>query len=115
MSHKLLSGLNAWLVQRLSALFMLFFTLAVWMALVSGPPLEYVQWRALFAHPLLAITITLFFIALLLHAWVGIRDVILDYAGGEPMLRLLLLALLGGWLIAMGIWALRILMMAIVL
>ena len=42
------------------------------------------------------------------HAWVGIRDVILDYVR-RPLLRLTLLALLWAWLLALAVWLLRIL------
>jgi hypothetical protein len=43
------------------------------------------------------------------------RDVILDYAGQLPSMRLLLLSLLGGWLIALGIWVMRIMIKVMVL
>lgn len=114
MSQHHLSGLAAWLVQRLSALFMGLFVVAIAMILLSRPDLDYARWRALFAQPLIAISTTMFFLALLLHAWVGMRDVILDYAGQSPAMRLVLLSLLGGWLIAMAIWVLRIMMMVMV-
>ncbi|MCW8829041.1 MAG: succinate dehydrogenase, hydrophobic membrane anchor protein [Gammaproteobacteria bacterium] len=108
-----LSGLPAWLVQRLSALYMTLFTL---FAVVGGwlaAPLDYPAWRALFAHPLVSIATAMFFISLLLHAWVGMRDLILDYAGRSPAIRLMLLALLGGWLIALGLWLARIVLLGV--
>jgi succinate dehydrogenase / fumarate reductase membrane anchor subunit len=106
--NQYLSGLPAWLVQRLSALYMALFTMlaTAWWCLT--PPLDYPAWQALFAHPAISTASSLFFLALLLHAWVGIRDVILDYAGRLPWLRLMLLTLLGGWLIVLGFWILRI-------
>ena len=111
MSQHHLSGLAAWLVQRLSAVYMGLFILAMGILLLTTPNIDYARWYALFSQPLLAITTTMFFLALLLHAWVGMRDVILDYAGQSPSMRLLLLSLLGGWLIAMGIWVTRIMVM----
>lgn len=108
MSHHHLSGLAAWLVQRLSAIYMVLFLLIMGGVLVVGPEIDYVRWRGLFSQSLPAISTTVFFLALLLHMWVGVRDVILDYAGQQPILRLGLLMLLGGWLIAMGIWVVRI-------
>lgn len=110
-----LSGLPAWLVQRLSAVYMLAYTLlaAGWWWLT--PPFDYEAWRSSLAQPVVAIATALFFLALLLHAWVGMRDVILDYAGRFPWLRLALLALLGGWLIALGVWVIRILGSGVVL
>jgi succinate dehydrogenase / fumarate reductase membrane anchor subunit len=107
MSHYL-SGLPAWLVQRLSALYMALFTLVSLVWWWWTPDLDYTKWRTLFMHPVVAIATAMFFLALLLHAWVGVRDVILDYAGHRPGLRLLLLAVLGGWLIALAMWVVRI-------
>jgi succinate dehydrogenase / fumarate reductase membrane anchor subunit len=114
MSQHHLSGLAAWLVQRLSAVYMGLFVVTMAVILLSDPEINYLRWRGLFAQPLIAIASTMFFLALLLHAWVGMRDVILDYAGQSPALRLLLLSLLGGWLIALGIWVIRIMMMVMV-
>lgn len=108
MSAHHISGLAAWLVQRLSAVYMGLFVIAMGLALLLGPAVDYARWHALFSHPLIAITTTMFFLALLLHAWVGMRDVILDYAGGSAAMRLLLLSLLGAWLIALAIWVIRI-------
>jgi succinate dehydrogenase / fumarate reductase membrane anchor subunit len=104
-----LSGLPAWLVQRLSALYMALFTLLAAAWWLFSPPPDYRAWRELFTQPLVAIACSLFFLALLLHAWVGVRDIILDYAGQRPWLRLGLLTLLGGWLMVLGVWVLRIL------
>lgn len=106
--NQYLSGLPAWLVQRLSALYMLVFTLLALAWYLLAPAADYASWRALFAQPVIAIMTAMFFLALLLHAWIGVRDVILDYAGGHPALRLVLLTLLGGWLIAMAFWVIRV-------
>lgn len=104
-----LSGLPAWLVQRLSAAYMVMYSMLVLGWWLFAPVPDYSAWRSLFSHPLYSVTSAMFFLALLLHAWVGVRDVILDYAGQTAALRLLLLSLLGGWLIALGFWCTRIL------
>jgi len=105
-----LTGLPAWLVQRLSAIYLLLFVIAALFWWWWTPPLNYMRWRVLLASPISGIAITLAFLALLLHSWVGIRDVILDYAGHHAGIRLLLLSLLGGGIIAMAVWAVRILL-----
>lgn len=105
-----LSGLTAWLVQRLSAIYLLLYSLIAMFWLVSTPALDFASWHALFAQPLVAIATAMFILALLLHTWVGIRDVILDYAGHFAAIRLILLALLGAWLIVLGIWSAGILL-----
>lgn len=114
MNHYL-SGLPAWLVQRLSALYMLLFTAALLLWWWWSPPLDYAGWRALAARPAVSVAAAMFFLALLLHAWVGVRDVILDYAGQHPALRLVLLAVLGGWLIVLGVWCVRIVLLGMAL
>lgn len=111
MSHHHLTGLSAWLVQRLSAVFMLGYVAIVAVIATCQAEIDHQQWRNLMAQPLFAIATTMFFLAMLMHIWVGVRDVILDYAGHYPMLRLMLLALLGAWLIALGIWLIRIMTM----
>lgn len=108
MSSHHLTGMAAWLIQRLSAVYMALFMLIFAVALLLEPASDFAAWRGLLSQPLASISTTMFFLALLLHAWVGGRDVILDYAGQSPFIRLLLLSLLGGWLIAMAIWVVRI-------
>jgi len=46
------------------------------------------------------------------HSWIGIRDIILDYAAGAGW-RLLLLTLVGLVLAGCGLWALRVLLLAV--
>jgi len=107
-----LSGLRAWLVQRLSALYMLLFLpLFLGAAMVAGSGNSFVAWRSFVARPAVGIGLALFFLALLLHAWVGVRDVILDYAGQRPGLRLVLLSLLGLWLLVLALWLLKVIAM----
>ena len=107
--NQYLSGLPAWLLQRLSALYMTLYVvvIAIWWLLSDG---GYHTWHKIFASLPGGIASGLFFLALLLHAWVGMRDIILDYLGHRPAMRLLLLSLLGGWLLALGLWLLRILL-----
>lgn len=99
----LLSGQRAFVVQRLSALVLLAFVAAGALRLALGSPLRLAEWQAWAAQPLAAATLALLAAALFAHAWVGIRDVLLDYV--KPLsLRLSLLAaaalallLLAGW------------------
>ncbi len=105
-----LSGLPAWLTQRLSAFYMAIYLFAAVVVLWRVAPLDHAQWRALFADGWVAAPTGLFFIALTLHAWVGMRDVILDYLGFSPRLRLAALGLVGVGLGLMGLWMLKILL-----
>lgn len=106
MNHQI-SGLHAWLVQRLSAIYLGIFTLVAAVYLWFHPIRDYQAWRDLWSAPLVSIAAALLFIALLVHVWVGIRDVLLDYIK-PPVLRFAMLAALWGWCLALGLWLLRI-------
>ena len=55
--------------------------------------------------------IVLIFVALLFHAWVGVRDVLMDYV--SPIaIRASLLTLVSLTLLACGLWAAQILILA---
>jgi succinate dehydrogenase / fumarate reductase membrane anchor subunit len=103
------SGLRAWLLQRLSAVVMLAFIVSALLRWWVAPPQSYAQWHDSMRHPPVIVACCLFFGALLLHSWIGVRDVLMDYV--HPVaLRLGLLTLLGLGLLAMGLWVLRILL-----
>ncbi|MDR2877768.1 MAG: succinate dehydrogenase, hydrophobic membrane anchor protein [Chromatiales bacterium] len=102
------SGLRAWLWQRLSAIYMVLYLVVAGGALLLWPPVSFDDWRASVATPLASVTTALFFGSLLMHAWVGARDVLIDYV--RPFApRLLLFVLLGLMLIGSGLWILKIL------
>lgn len=101
-------GLRAWIWQRVSALYMAVYLLAFGGWLLISPPESWLAWRDLVANAAINIATGLFFAALLLHAWVGGRDVIIDYVHALG-LRLAMLALMGLLLAGSGLWVLRIL------
>jgi succinate dehydrogenase / fumarate reductase membrane anchor subunit len=60
-------------------------------------------WRAWAATPAGAALLALLAAAILLHAWVGVRDVVLDYV--HPLgLRLALLGAVAAGLAFLGLW-----------
>jgi succinate dehydrogenase / fumarate reductase, membrane anchor subunit len=80
--------------------------LALRLALGAPPALE--QWRAWAATPTGAALIALLAAAILLHAWVGVRDVVLDYV--HPLgLRLAVLGAAVAGLVFLGLWTALIL------
>ena len=110
MSSRTSSGLRAWMIQRISAVYLAGFLIFVFLYLLFYPLHSYIAWRDWVAHPVVNISIGLFFIALLLHAWIGMRDVVLDYV--KPfVLRLLVLIGVAMTLIAMGVWVARTLVL----
>ena len=78
-------ALSAWLVQRLSALYMLLFTFYALGAWLLARPTGYDAWRAWALAPPMRLPGLLFSAALFAHAWVGLRDVLLDYVHPVPL------------------------------
>lgn len=76
---RLFSGQRAWLVQRVSALLILLLLLVGGVLLLFGPALDHARWHALATGVHVAPLIVLLFAALSAHAWVGMRDIVLDY------------------------------------
>ncbi|OBS10721.1 succinate dehydrogenase, hydrophobic membrane anchor protein [Acidihalobacter prosperus] len=106
-----LSGLRAWLIQRVSAVYLGGFFIFALVALAIHPHLDAARWQTWLSQPLLQLALALFMIMLLAHAWVGARDVIVDYV--RPIgLRLGLLAVVALFLLGCGLWAARILLLA---
>jgi succinate dehydrogenase / fumarate reductase membrane anchor subunit len=106
---KAVTGLRAWLVQRVSAVYMLLFIVYVLAHFAVEPPRSHLERRGWILSPGVSIVSFVFFAALLAHAWVGIRDVIMDYVKRRAI-RVFMLALLTGGLLAMGGWMARILL-----
>jgi len=105
--RKTVTGLRAWLVQRASAVYMLAFIVFFLFHLLLDRPHSYGAWHGWISAPGVSVAACVFFAALLLHAWVGVRDVLMDYVH-PPALRLCALAVLGFGLAATAAWILRI-------
>lgn len=102
------TGLAAWRVQRIGAVYMLLFMVFILGALWLHPRPSYAEWRNWVAQPGMSASILVFFAALLSHMWVGLRDVLLDYARPAG-LRWFLLGLLGTSLFGAAAWVLWLL------
>lgn len=99
-----LDGMRAWALQRATALVTLAFLLYMLLHIALAPPASQAEWRGWLASPAMRLALMLFFVAAAAHAWVGMRDVILDYV--KPLgLRLAALLLLALWLLATTGWA----------
>ncbi len=107
-SRSRFTGLGAWWVQRASAVTLLLLLLFLLVSIAVHPLNGYRQWQAWVAQPGITLVFLLFFAALLSHLWVGLRDVLLDYA--KPAgLRNALLAFVAIGLLGLGVWVLAIL------
>ena len=93
-------GLRDWLMQRITAIVMACYTLFLSGFLALHSPLHFSEWTALFSHDWMRFFTLLFFLGLYLHAWVGIRNVLMDYVRHAPVR----LALHGGVIVALIIY-----------
>ncbi len=106
-----LQGQRAWLWQRLTAVYLLGYLLYFLAYLMIVRPAGFADWSGwIHGSGLMPLLSCLFFLALLMHAWVGGRDIIIDYvhflAG-----RIALFFLLAFFLLGCAFWAARILLM----
>ena len=72
-------GLRSFLAQRITALAMALYTLLMLGLLLVAPPGHYGDWRALFGQQWMKLATFVFLLSLFLHAWVGMRDIFMDY------------------------------------
>lgn len=98
-----IQGLRAWVLQRITAVYLALFALYALVWIWSDPPTDFEAWRAWVAQPVVSASLALSFVMVLAHAWVGVRDVVLDYVK-NLRLRVTLLALVAVGLIYLGIW-----------
>jgi len=113
MSSPGLQGLRPWIIQRVSAVFMAVFFVYILIVLMTNNPLNTADWASWVAVPYNNIFIGLFLVAVLWHAWIGIRDIVLDYVP-NVVGRLLVLTLFGSTLIGSGLWGLKALFMVFI-
>ena len=101
-------GLSGWLAQRVTAAVMALATLVILSGIWSAPPLSYAIWKGLFAKWWMWLSLSLFSLAVMLHAWVGVRDILMDYVKADGIrLTLEVLVLLA--LAYYTVWAMQIL------
>ncbi|MCU7845215.1 MAG: succinate dehydrogenase, hydrophobic membrane anchor protein [Candidatus Thiodiazotropha sp. (ex Monitilora ramsayi)] len=105
------SGLRAWFLQRATAIYLILFILYALQHMIFSPPANHADWQAWVASPLVSLGLLLFFASLLLHAWVGFRDVIIDYVHPTPI-RVTVLTVAGFVLVGCAAWVLQIIILA---
>ena len=100
------SGLKAWLVQRVTAVYLAVFLTYLVLHLVLNPPVDHAQWSAWVARPWVSLGFLVCIPLLLAHAWVGIRDVLMDYV--KPLgARIGAMVFFATIFLASGLWALQ--------
>jgi succinate dehydrogenase / fumarate reductase membrane anchor subunit len=98
-------GLRDWLAQRVTAVIMAVYTVIMSVVLVSNAPVSFEFWKNLFAQGWMRVATLLFAASLAWHAWVGMRDILMDYVKPTGLrlsleiFCLILIAIYLGWTI----------------
>ena len=101
------NGLKDWLLQRVSAVYLLVYFLWLLAYVICHSPLDYMQWSHLFHCQIVQIATGLALFMFLLHAWIGIWTVTTDYIKCT-VLRMSVQGLVALYLSAQFIWGLMI-------
>lgn len=92
-------GLRDWLIQRFTAIILAVYTVLLLIVSMTKSELSYGTWAGMFAEPWMKVATLLALLALIYHAWIGLRDIYMDYikpTGVRLTLQVLtVLALLG--------------------
>ncbi|MBK6337792.1 MAG: succinate dehydrogenase, hydrophobic membrane anchor protein [Betaproteobacteria bacterium] len=101
-------GLKDWLLQRVTAVLMALYTLLLLAVALWNGGFDYGLWQALFAHAAFKLATFLFMVSLLYHAWIGVRDIFMDYV--KPVgVRLTLQVAAAAVLVAYLGWTIQLL------
>ncbi len=101
-------GLRDWLLQRITAVMMALYVFFLAGYIFLHPHLDYETWTALFSWNVVRSVTLLFLLALFAHAWVGVRDIVMDYVK-HAALRLFIHVLVILALLLYAIWSVQIL------
>ena len=101
-------GLRDWLAQRITAVLMALFTIAVLVQVLLPGPLGYDRWAGIFSSQWMKVLTFVTIVSLLYHAWVGMRDIWMDYI--QPVgIKLVLQVFTIVWLVGCAGWAVQVL------
>jgi succinate dehydrogenase / fumarate reductase membrane anchor subunit len=101
-------GFTDWLTQRITAVLMALFTVAVLAQVLMPGELGYDRWAGIFAAQWMKVLTFVVIVSLAWHAWIGVRDIWMDYI--KPVaLRLGLQVATLVWLVGCAGWAVQVL------
>jgi succinate dehydrogenase / fumarate reductase membrane anchor subunit len=102
------SGVRDFLLQRVSAYYMVVFLLGFIAYLFCNPVTDFYSWHVLFESVFVKVAVFFFFLSLMLHAWIGLWAVATDYLK-DNITRLMFVILVAGILQVCLVWAVAIL------
>ncbi|QTN24541.1 succinate dehydrogenase, hydrophobic membrane anchor protein [Rhizobacter sp. AJA081-3] len=101
-------GLRDWLAQRITAVLMALFTLALIVQVLLPGEMGYDKWAGIFSRQWMKVLTFVVIVSLLYHVWVGMRDVWMDYV--KPVgIKLALQVFTIVWLVGCAGWAIQVL------
>ncbi|MES2770498.1 MAG: succinate dehydrogenase, hydrophobic membrane anchor protein [Pseudomonadota bacterium] len=101
-------GLKDWIIQRVTAVVMALYTIIFLLTLCLVQPASFEAWHGIFANGPMKFISFLFFLSLFYHAWIGMRDIWMDYIKADG-LRLVLISATAMALLGYAGWAVQIL------
>ena len=101
-------GLRDWLMQRITAVAIALYLVLLLGILLFTPGLDLAGWKALFGNTPFRLFTFVALISVFLHAWVGMRDIIMDYIRSTALRLVLEVVVIGALLVYTG-WAIQIL------
>ncbi|BEV16306.1 succinate dehydrogenase, hydrophobic membrane anchor protein [Herbaspirillum sp. DW155] len=101
-------GLRDWMAQRATAVVMAVYTVILLVCFFTSTHFSYEGWAALFSHQWFKVATFAVFMSLFFHAWIGVRDALMDYVKLVG-LRLVLQVATIVWLIGCAGYAAQIL------
>jgi succinate dehydrogenase / fumarate reductase membrane anchor subunit len=101
-------GLRDWLSQRVTAALMALFTLALIVQVLLPGEMGYDKWAGIFSAQWMKVLTFVTIVAMAWHAWVGVRDIWMDYV--KPVaVRLVLQVFTIVWLVGCAGWMIQVL------
>jgi succinate dehydrogenase / fumarate reductase membrane anchor subunit len=101
-------GMRDWLSQRVTAVLMAIYTVVLIVQVLLPGEMGYDKWAGIFSAQWMKLLSLVVFVALAWHAWVGVRDIWMDYV--KPVaVRLTLQVVTMVWLVGCTVWAVQVL------
>ena len=101
-------GLREWLIQRITAVLMALYSIVAGGYLLLQPRLDYDTWTQFLSGQLMRSLTLLFLLSVFYHAWIGVRNIVMDYVRPDGV-RLVIEVVTILVLLLYAIWSVQIL------
>lgn len=101
------SGMRDWIIQRVSAVVLALYVIALLIFFVSHTSLTYESWKGFFYNPFMQIFSFLALLSMVGHAWIGVWTIFTDYIKPKG-LRLFLESIMALALLSYLAWGVSI-------